>query len=58
LPKGKRFAVVTNAGRPGIKATDAAARRGLRLVTLRPETNGSVKAKLPPTANIFPVEAT
>ncbi|MGH8597950.1 MAG: acetate--CoA ligase family protein, partial [Gammaproteobacteria bacterium] len=52
LPKGNRFAIVTNAGGPGIMATDAAIRYGLELATLRPETLESLKAKLPPTANL------
>jgi hypothetical protein len=51
LPKGNRFAIVTNAGGPGIMATDAAIRNGLELTTLRPETIESLTAKLPPTAN-------
>jgi acetyltransferase len=51
LPKGNRFAIVTNAGGPGIMATDAAIRYGLELAILRPETLESLKAKLPPTAN-------
>jgi acetyl coenzyme A synthetase (ADP forming)-like protein len=53
LPKGNRFAIVTNAGGPGIMATDAAIRYGLELAKLRPETLESLKAKLPPTANLF-----
>ena len=53
LPSGNRFAIVTNAGGPGIMATDAAIRHGLELAKLRPETLESLKAKLPPTANIF-----
>jgi acyl-CoA synthetase (NDP forming) len=52
LPKGNRFAIITNAGGPGIMATDAAARYGLELAKLRPETLESSKAKLPPTATI------
>ena len=51
LPKGNRFAIVTNAGGPGIMATDAAIRHGLELAKLRPETLEALKAKLPPTAN-------
>jgi hypothetical protein len=51
LPRGNRFAIVTNAVGPGIMATDATIRHGLELTTLRPETIESVKAKLPPTAN-------
>jgi len=53
LPKGNRFAIVTNAGGPGIMATDAAIRHGLELAKLRPETLEALKAKLPPTANLF-----
>ena len=53
LPKGNRFAIVTNAGGPGIMATDAAIRHGLDLTTLRPETVESEPAKLPPTANVI-----
>jgi acetate---CoA ligase (ADP-forming) len=52
LPKGNRFAIVTNAGGPGIMATDAAIRYGLDPATLRPETIESLKAKLPPTASL------
>lgn len=51
LPTGNRFAIVTNAGGPGIMATDAAIRHGLELAKLRPETLEALKAKLPPTAN-------
>jgi hypothetical protein len=51
LPKGNRFAIVTNAGGPGIMATDATIQHGLELTTLRPETIESLTAKLPPTAN-------
>jgi hypothetical protein len=53
LPKGNRFAVVTNADGPGIMATDAAIRNGLELAKLRPETLETLEAKLPPTANVF-----
>lgn len=53
LPKGKHFAIITNAGGPGIMATDAAIRHGLELAKLRPETLEALKAKLPPTANFF-----
>lgn len=54
LPTGNRFASLTNASGPGIRATDATARRGLDLTTLRPETVESVKAKRNPTANVIP----
>ena len=54
LPKGRNFALVTNAGVPGIRATDATTRCGLDLISLRPEINESLKAKLLPTATISP----
>lgn len=53
LPTGNRFASLTNASGPGIRATDATARRGLDLTTLRPETVESVTAKCSPTANVI-----
>ncbi len=52
LPKGRRIAIVTNAGGPGIMATDAAVRHGLQLATFSPETEARLKQYLPPTANI------
>ncbi|ABK43616.1 CoA-binding domain protein [Magnetococcus marinus MC-1] len=52
LPKGNRIAIVTNAGGPGIMATDALERHGLQLATLSDATKSRLKAKLPPTANI------
>ncbi|WP_319406515.1 acetate--CoA ligase family protein [uncultured Desulfosarcina sp.] len=52
LPKGRRIAIVTNAGGPGIMATDAAVRHGLHLSTFSPETEARLKQFLPPTANI------
>lgn len=50
LSKGNRFAIVTNAGGPGITATNATIRHGLDPAILRPETIESLKAKQPPTA--------
>ena len=52
LPKGRRIAIVTNAGGPGIMATDAAVRHGLKLAAFSPATTETLKACLPPTANI------
>ncbi|HIE08370.1 MAG TPA: hypothetical protein EYP65_00805 [Armatimonadetes bacterium] len=37
-PKGRRIAVVTNAGGPGVLATDAAEREGLEMAQFEPET--------------------
>ena len=52
IPKGKRVAIVTNAGGPGIMATDALARSGLKLAELSDATKAELKANLPPTAAI------
>ncbi len=52
LPVGNRIAIVTNAGGPGVMATDAAVERGLELATFAPETTARLKRPLPPTANL------
>lgn len=51
-PRGKRIAIVTNAGGPGILATDAAIRQGLELARFSQETEAKLRECLPPTANI------
>ena len=50
VPKGNRVAVPTNAGGPGILATDAAAGIGLDVVRLDPKTIEVLKAHLPAEA--------
>jgi len=52
VPKGNRIAIVTNAGGPGIMATDAAIRHDLKIATLSEGTKKKLKQVLPPTANI------
>ena len=52
LPKGNRVAIVTNAGGPGIMATDACVRHGLQLASFDEKTLSALKDGLPPTANI------
>ena len=52
LPKGGRVGIVTNAGGPGIMATDAAIRYGLTLSELAPETQDKLRAALPATASV------
>ncbi len=52
IPKGNRIAIVTNAGGPGIMATDAAIRHSLKIATLSDETKKKLKKELPPTASI------
>ena len=52
LPRGNRVAIITNAGGPGIMATDSAVRFGLKLAELSPATQEKLKAALPPTASL------
>jgi acetyl coenzyme A synthetase (ADP forming)-like protein len=52
IPKGNRIAIITNAGGPGIMATDAVVRHKLKIATLSEETKEKLKKELPPTANI------
>jgi len=52
IPKGNRVAIVTNAGGPGIMATDAAIRHNLKIAVLSEETKQKLKQELPPTASI------
>ncbi|MBI1881857.1 MAG: acetate--CoA ligase family protein, partial [Chloroflexi bacterium] len=53
LPKGKRVAIVTNAGGPGIMATDALEKGGLKLATLSQATQKSLRQALPPAASVL-----
>ena len=52
IPKGNRIAIVTNAGGPGIMATDAAIRHDLKIATFSEQTKQKLKQELPPTASI------
>ncbi len=52
LIKGNRVAIVTNAGGPGVMATDALEKQGLVLATLQPETEKRLAEVLPAAANI------
>ena len=52
LPKGDRLAIITNAGGPGIMATDAAIRNGLKLATISEETKDKMRDKLPAAASL------
>jgi acetyltransferase len=47
-PKGNRLAIVTNAGGPGVLATDALIGSGGELAILSPELKGALNAVLPP----------
>jgi len=50
LPKGNKLAIITNAGGPGIMATDAAIAAGLKLAHLSEATEAALKPKLPDAA--------
>ncbi len=50
--RGNRVAIVTNAGGPGVMATDALERNGLVLAALQSETEERLKGVLPAAANI------
>jgi acetyltransferase len=50
LPKGNRLAIITNAGGPGIMATDAAIAAGLKLAKLNDETKEKLKPPVLPEA--------
>ncbi|NUQ62283.1 MAG: acetate--CoA ligase family protein [Pirellulales bacterium] len=51
MPAGERLGIVTNAGGPGVMATDAAIREGLLVPRLEESTRAKLKATLPATAN-------
>jgi acetyl coenzyme A synthetase (ADP forming)-like protein len=51
LPRGERVAVLTNAGGPGVLASDSLAANGLRLATLSDETRFCLRQFLQPHAN-------
>ena len=51
MPKGEGIAIVTNAGGPGILATDLCAKLGLKLAGLSRKTRNSLRERLPPAAS-------
>ncbi len=52
LPRGDRLAIVTNAGGPGVMATDAAVRLGLSIPRFEPATTERLRKALPAAANM------
>jgi acetyl coenzyme A synthetase (ADP forming)-like protein len=52
LPRGKRTAIVTNAGGPGIMATDACIRYGLHLAKFQDYTLKSLRYQMPATSSL------
>lgn len=52
LPAGRRTGIVTNAGGPGIMATDACIRNGLIIPRFQEYTTKSLRFQMPPTGSI------
>lgn len=52
LPTGRRVAVVTNGGGPGVMATDALVSVGMELAQLSPETTEFLREHLPEEASV------
>jgi acetate---CoA ligase (ADP-forming) len=52
MPRSDRIAIVTNAGGPGIMATDACVRQGLELAEFSAETHKALTAALPAAASV------
>ena len=52
LPLGRRVAVLTNAGGPGVTAADALEANDLQLATLAPETEAALRKILPEAASL------
>lgn len=50
-PKGKRLTIITNAGGPGVLATDALISDGGELAQLSPQTHDALNQLLPPSGN-------
>jgi acetyltransferase len=52
LPQGRRIAVLTNAGGPGVTAADALEAQGLQLADLSDSTLAAMRQFLPPAASL------
>ena len=52
LPQGRRVAVLTNAGGPGVTAADALEAHELQLAALAPETEAALREVLPAAASL------
>lgn len=53
LPKGKKVAIITNAGGPGIMATDACEKNNIPLAGFENKTIEDLKKFLPKAANLY-----
>ena len=52
IPRGRRVAILTNAGGPGILAADACEANGLEVVALSDATRGELRSFLPEAASV------
>src|SRR5262245_56963467 len=52
LPRGNRVAILTNAGGPGIMATDSLLSQGMRLASLSADTTAQLRSFLAPEASV------
>ena len=52
IPRGRRVAILTNAGGPGILAADACEANGLEIVSLSERTRADLRAFLPASASV------
>ena len=52
LPRGKRVAIMTNAGGPGVLTADGIDKRGLKLANLEEKTIEELRSFLPPMAAV------
>lgn len=52
IPKGKRVAVITNSGGPGIMATDAICELGLEMANISDKTKDYLRSFLPAAASV------
>ncbi len=52
VPRGRRVAILTNAGGPGILAADACEAKGLDVATLSADTMHTLRGLLPPAASV------
>ncbi len=53
VPAGRRLAIVTNSGGPGIIATDSVERNGLKMARFEKKTIARLREALPPEANLY-----
>jgi len=59
IPSGRRLAIITNGGGPGIMTADACAARGIELPILSEKTMAALETFLPPRANVTnPIDMT